>query len=420
MKVVVLGSGGREHALAYGLNQSPSVEKIFVAPGNGGTDVEFENVDLKIKPPHFKDLINFVKKENVDLVVVGPENYLVDGVVDVLTKAGIPTFGPNKQAALLEGSKQFAKKVMQENNIPTASYQVFFELEKAADYIKTLKPPYVLKADGLAAGKGVIIAMTEDEALKALKNYFIDKTFGEAGQTLIIESFLEGQEVSILAFTDGETVKLLSPSQDHKRAFDGDKGPNTGGMGVYAPVKILSPKHLEYIEDKILLPAIKGLAKRGITYKGILYAGLMVNGEEINVVEFNCRFGDPETQCVLPLLKSDLAKIMLACINGNLKNIDFEVEKKAGCSVVMASGGYPQSYQKGFKITGLDKIKKANVFHSGTLFEKGEMITHGGRVLTLTSYGENLPKAIETVYRETQKVDFKDHFYRQDIGKKGL
>lgn len=419
MKALVLGSGGREHAIAYSLSKSSMVEKVFVAPGNGGTAEEFENVDINVTFP-FLDIIQFVQREKVDLVAVGPETYLVEGIVDTLTDAGILAFGPNKKAAVLEGSKQFAKSIMVENNISTASYHVFTDLESASNHIKTQQPPYVLKADGLAAGKGVIIAQEEGKALESLKEYFVGKTFGAAGETLVIESFLKGEEVSILAFTDGEAVKILPPSQDHKRLSNAENAPNTGGMGVYTPVKILSQSQLKHIEDKILMPTIRGLAKRGINYRGILYAGLIIDGDAINVLEFNCRFGDPEAQCVLPLLKSDLSKVMLACIKGNLVNVDFELSHDAACTVVMASGGYPYSYQNGFEIKGLDTVKKAKIFHAGTVIENGKTMTHGGRVLAITAFADTLPKAINTVYREIKQISFKNCFYRQDIGQKGL
>ena len=425
-KVLVLGEGGREHAIAKQLSLSPQVKDIYVSPGNGGTAMKYINIDLKIINP-FDSVIDFIKNHHIDLTVVGPEAYLVDGVVDAIEKAGYKVFGPSQKAAKLEGSKQFAKEIMFENAVPTSDYKVFTSKSSAEEHIYNSLPPYVLKADGLAAGKGVIIVESQKEAIDALKKYFDDKSFGEAGTTLIIESFLKGQEASILAFSDGNSVKCLKPSQDYKRAFDGDKGPNTGGMGAYTPVKILNKKHLQFVEEHILLPIIKGMKKRGIPYRGILYAGLMIEEDEINVVEFNCRFGDPETQCVLPLLQSDLFDIFMSCINGNLNKIDFVMNEQASVTVVMASQGYPGDHQKNKKITGLQAVKEVTVFHAGTVLSKQsknqtteDILTQGGRVLAVTALDKNLHLAISKSYQELKKIKFDGAWSRKDIGQKGL
>ena len=425
-KVLILGEGGREHAIAKQLSLSPQVKDIYVSPGNGGTAMEYVNVDLKITAP-FEAVIDFIKTHHIDLTVVGPEAYLVAGIVDAIEKSGHKVFGPAKKAAKLEGSKQFAKEIMFENAIPTSDYKVFTDKSSAEEHIRNSSAPYVLKADGLAAGKGVIIAESRQEAMEALKKYFDDRAFGEAGTTLVIESFLEGQEVSILAFSDGHSVKCLKPSQDHKRAFDGDKGPNTGGMGVYTPVKILNKKHLQFIEEHILLPVIRGMKRRGVPYRGILYAGLMIKGDEINVVEFNCRFGDPEAQCVLPLLQSDLFDIFISCIEGKLSEMDFVMNEQASVTVVMASQGYPGAYEKNEKITGLQEIKQATVFHAGTALAKQSenqteknILTQGGRVLAITALDKNLRAAIDKCYREVEKINFAGAWNRKDIGQKGL
>ena len=418
MKTLVIGSGGREHALAWALSQNPKREAVFVSPGNGGTESEFRNVPLDLSPP-YKSLVSFVRKEGIGLVVVGPEIYLVEGMVDVLEKEGITVFGPRQAAARIEGSKSFAKEIMEENNVPTAGYRIFTELESACEYLDQISPPYVLKADGLAAGKGVAICETREEALKTLEAYLVKRRFGEAGGTLLIESFLSGWETSILAFTDGTSVRLLPAAQDHKRALDGDRGPNTGGMGAYASVRSLESTHLETIERDILLPTLRGMKRKGMVYRGVLYAGLMIDGEDIRVVEFNCRLGDPEAQCVLPLLRSDLGEILLACAHGKLDRVPFEISNRAACTVVLASGGYPGSYSTGLEISGLDQVEDVLVFHAGTRRHEGKFHTSGGRVLAITAIRDSLDKAVEHAYSEADKIHYKKRYYRKDIGRRG-
>ena len=355
MNILVLGAGGREHCLAKQISQSKNVNSIFVAPGNGGTAQDFINLQIDLTPP-FTDLIKVVAEKSIDWVIVGPEKYLLDGVIDILSAKQIKCFGVSQSCAELEGSKRFAKEVMYLAKIPTADYRVFTDYENALAYVQKKEPPYVFKADGLCAGKGVILADTRAEALESLKLYFIEKKFGVAGETLLIEEKLTGLEASILAFCDGETVKILPASQDHKRIGEGDTGLNTGGMGVFSPLPFLEAKHLKWIENKILLPVLQAMKKRGTPYKGILYAGLMIDGDDIKVIEFNVRFGDPECQCVLPLLKTDLLAIIEACYEGRLKEIDFEIKKEAACTVVMSSGGYPEKYETGNPISGLKRI----------------------------------------------------------------
>ncbi|HBE02139.1 MAG TPA: phosphoribosylamine--glycine ligase [Spirochaetia bacterium] len=418
MNILILGSGGREHAIAVKLSENKN-HRIFICPGNGGTALEFSNIRLPLTEP-FTELIKWCHANSIDLAVPGPEALLMSGVVDYLTSAGIKCFGPFKNAALVEGSKAFAKEIMLSAGVPTAGYNVFTAKNPALQYLKQLEPPYVLKADGLAQGKGVIIAADRTEAENSLAVFFDQKKFGSAGEKLVIEEFLIGQEVSILAFTDGREVRLLPASQDHKRIGDNDQGPNTGGMGVYSPVKIINRKHFEFIEKKILKPFLKELERRGIIYRGILYAGLMINKDNINVVEFNARFGDPETECVLPLLKTDLAEIMCACANGSLDKISMQTEKLASCTVILASGGYPEEYKKGMEITGLDKIHSAMVYHAGTKLENGKPVTDGGRVLAITACGADLKSAIKTAYENVKKIHFNGMYYRTDIGKKGL
>ncbi|HMB01075.1 MAG TPA: phosphoribosylamine--glycine ligase [Spirochaetota bacterium] len=420
MKVLILGSGGREHALAVKLSRSPQVKEVVISPGNGGTAGEFSNVVFPLKPP-YSALKDYVTKKGFDLVVVGPEALLVDGVVDHLEKEGMAVFGPSQAAARLEGSKFFAKQIMASGKVPTAAYEVFRDYDSAAAYINnTAVFPLVLKADGLAAGKGVIVCQQKEEALEALALYFKQKKFGRAGTTLVIESFLTGREASVLAFTDGKTIRTLPPSQDHKRIYDNDQGPNTGGMGVYTPLYFFNEKHQRIVEEDILKPTLKALRDKGIVYKGILYAGLMVKNDAVNVVEFNVRFGDPETQCVLPLLKSDLFEVMYACTQERLDHVNFETVAAAACTVIMASGGYPGSYEKGKVIKGLEKIKNAHVYHAGTALKNGKLVTAGGRVLALTAIDAQLSRAVETVYDEIKNISFADAYYRKDIGEKGI
>lgn len=419
MNILIIGSGGREHAIAWKLAQSPGAGRIFVAPGNGGTDGAFANVPLSLEPP-FAAVLAFVEKEKIGLTVVGPEKPLVDGLADALRAQGHRVFGPGKAGARLEGSKSFAKEIMKAAGVPTAAYESFTGIDEARAWLHGRRGPYVLKADGLAAGKGVIIAPDLASAEAALGEYFVKKSFGEAGETLVIEDFLRGYEVSILAITDGTSVKLLPASQDHKRAYDNDEGPNTGGMGVYSPVPPVTASHLAQVQGRVLLPTLAELKKRGIAYCGVLYAGLMIDGDEVNVVEFNARFGDPETECVLPLLDGDLLEIFLAATEGRLAGVDFRVKPGAACTVILAAGGYPGAYQNGKEITGIEDVKASLVFHAGTKRAGGKILTAGGRVLAVTHVSSDLRGAIDGAYADVSRIHFDGGFARTDIGKKGL
>jgi len=417
MNILILGNGGREHAMARQAAQSSRINQIFIAPGNGGTKKEFCNCDFPVIPP-YTELLKFIEKEKIEYTLVGPEQYLADGVTDILETAGHKVFGPNRKAAMLESSKDYAKRIMQKAGVPTAGYEVFSDKLHALKYLETHKPPYVLKADGLAAGKGVIIAANIHDAVSALDEYFEKKTFGTACEKIIIEDFLKGQEATLLAFTDGKTARLLPPSQDHKRIFDDDRGPNTGGMGVYTPVPVLTQALAETARTQIIEPILNTLRSEGIIYKGILYTGLMIDGSDIRVVEFNVRFGDPECECVLPLLKTDFIDIIAACIDGTLEKTKFELSSSAACTVIMSSGGYPGKYTTGKKITGLKDISGVSVCHAGTEFKNGDFFTAGGRVLALTAQDSTLHGAIKKCYQEIAKVKFDGCYYRKDIGKR--
>ena len=425
MNVLVLGQGGREHAIVTFLTQSPKVKKIWFSPGNAGKSKKSERIKLNINYP-YREVIDFSKTNHISLVVVGPENYLVDGIVDILEKENIDVFGPCKNAAKLEGSKIYAKEVMKSAKIPTSDSFIAENIESALDYIiNQAKPPYVLKADGLAAGKGVFITDTIEKSKLALENFFIKKLFGNSGSKILIESFLPGEELSVLAFTDGKSIKCLPASQDHKRLLEGDKGNNTGGMGVYTPVSIYNKNLEKKIIEKIISPTLKELSKNNITYKGVLYVGLMIYKNNPYVVEFNCRLGDPEAQCVLPLLKTDLLEILLACSKGNLDEINFEYYKKSVCNVVMVSGGYPEKYQNGFPIKGLAKIQKEKdifIFHAGTKLNssKKEIITSGGRVLSVSALSKSIEEARHKAYNAISKISFNHAYYRKDIAYKEL
>lgn len=429
MNFLIIGSGGREHALAAQIRksisfQSPSSKegKIFVTPGNGGTASCYQNLDVELHPP-FDRLIEIIKQHDIGLVIVGPEDYLSMGIVDYLENAGIKAFGPSQDASQLESSKSFAKEVMNSAGIPTARFQVFSDLQSAKNFLQESEGRWVLKADGLCAGKGVIIPETKEDAIRALDDYFISKKFGSAGKKIVIEEFIKGQEASVLAFSDGKRVRCLPVSQDHKRIFDNDQGPNTGGMGVYSPVPFIKPVHQEIVEKKFLLPTLQEMEKRGMPFKGILYAGLMIDGDEVKVVEFNVRFGDPECQCVLSLLDCDFKEVILACIDGCLDRVDFKIKKKSSCTVVMVSGGYPDKYEINKEITGLEKIDNSYLtFHAGTNFSGGKFYTNGGRVLSVTAIGDyqSLKEVISNCYRQIAKIDFKNAYFRKDIGSKGI
>ena len=421
MNILVIGSGGREHTLAWKLAQSPKADKIYALPGNPG----MADVAMCVEGIAITDnasIVDFAKKHAIGLVVVGPEVPLTNGLVDAVTAAGIKAFGPTQAAAQIEGSKSFSKDLMKKYGIPTAKYEVFTEAEAAREYIRKEGAPIVIKADGLAAGKGVIVAMTEDEALQAVADIMEDKEFGNAGSRVVIEEFMEGEEASLLCFTDGKTICPMISSQDHKRAYDGDKGPNTGGMGTYAPAPVMTDKMVQETYDKILLPTIQAMEKEGKPYKGCLYAGLMITADGPKVVEFNARFGDPETQVVLPLLNSDLVDIMVACADGTLAEQQVEWAKEAAVCVVMAAGGYPKAYNKGDAITGLDDAKAAGcqVFHAGTAHKNGQIVTDGGRVLGVVAKAADVRAAVDKAYAGVEKIAFKGAFYRKDIAHRAL
>lgn len=418
MKVLVVGGGGREHALVWKIAQSPKVEKIYCAPGNAGIAAHAECLD--ISATDITGLLTFAYNERIDLTVVGPEAPLVAGIVDEFENHGLKIFGPNKAAAELEGSKKLAKEIMEKYDIPTARYASFTEAEAAKEYIKEHGAPCVVKADGLAAGKGVIVATTEQDALRAIATIMEDKAFGDAGKQVVIEEYLEGEEVSILAFTDGKTVIPMVSSQDHKRIFEGDLGPNTGGMGAYSPAPVYTPEVQEIVEKKVLKPIIEGMAAEGRPYRGVIYAGLMLTKAGPKVLEFNCRFGDPEAQPVLMRLESDLVEIMQAVIEGRLAEQDIKWSDRASVCVVLASGGYPGGYEKGKVITGLDKVDEGFVFHAGTKYLDGKIVTSGGRVLGVAATGDTIKDAIDAAYRQVEKISFEGMQYRRDIGQKAL
>jgi len=423
MKVLVVGSGGREHCLAWKLSQSSLVDKIFCVPGNGGTERIAENV---VQDSYDIDsLAALAQKEKIDLVIVGPEAPLVQGLVDKLRSLGIKAFGPDKELALLEGSKIFAKEIMEKYGLPTAEFRAFTQVDQAKAYIKKQGLPLVIKADGLAAGKGVIIPEDEAEALAAVDMLMTEKKFGEAGKKIIIEQCLEGEEASILAITDGKTVLPLVSSQDHKRAFDNDQGPNTGGMGAYAPAPVVTDEVMKKVMDKVFMPLIRGLSREGRIYRGVLYAGLMIKNGEPKVLEFNVRFGDPETQVILPKLKTDLAEVMLHTVSGTLDQVSLTWDPRTFVSVVMASGGYPGPYEKGKKISGLEKAeadKDVFVFHAGTKKDKTkkDLLTSGGRVLNVVASGLTLKDARDNAYAAVKEIFFEGMRFRTDIGNKAL
>ncbi len=419
MKILVVGGGGREHAIIWKLKQSSLVSKIFAAPGNAGISLIAESVD--IKADNINGLADFAKKNNIDLTVVGPELPLTLGIVDEFNQRDLRIFGPTQLAAEIEGSKVFAKEFMRKYHIPTAPYQIFSDLTEATKFVKSAALPVVIKASGLAAGKGVVIAHNQEEAVQAVERIMVQKVFGEAGTSIVVENFLEGQEVSVMAFTDGKTVKMMLPSQDHKRVGDGDTGPNTGGMGAYCPVNFMDDITLKTIKEHILEPTIYGLEREGRNYKGVLYAGLMMTPAGPKVMEFNCRFGDPETQAVLPLLKSDLADIFIAIVDGNLSIIDeLEWEQKAAVCVILASKGYPDKPEIGRRIFGLRDYSDMDsmLYHSGTRREGKNWITAGGRVVGVTSVENDLPSAISRAYNVIENIKFDGMIYRTDIGLK--
>lgn len=423
MKILLIGSGGREHALAWKLAQSEKVETILAAPGNPGIALLPKCQCINLDVEDLNGVANFAEEQSVDLTVVGPEAPLVAGLADVFKSRGLPVFGPSKAAAQLEGSKAFSKEIMAKYNIPTAFFKVCEDIDTAKAYVKEKGAPIVVKADGLAAGKGVVVAMTEQEALDAIDDMMGDHKFGAAGARVVLEEFMEGEEASLLAFTDGKTVVPMIASQDHKRVFDGDEGPNTGGMGTYAPAPVMTDVLRLKATEKVLKPVVAAMAAEGIPYQGCLYAGLMIKGDSVKVVEFNCRFGDPETQVVLPLLDGDLAEIMLACATGTLDQVDFGWYDRAAVCVVMASGGYPESYEKGKEITGLEAAQADSsvvVFHAGTKEADGKIVTSGGRVLGVTAFDANIKAARDRAYNAVEKIKFDKVFYRKDIAWRAL
>jgi len=420
MKVLVIGSGGREHTLVWKILQSKKVSKVYCAPGNGGTAGICENVPIEYS--RIGKLTEFAKKEKIDLTIVGPEAPLVAGIVDRFTKEGLRIFGPSKLAARLEGSKVFAKNIMKQNSIPTADFKVFSEYGAAVDYIKSAGAPIVVKADGLAAGKGVFVARSVDEACKAAHSILEERIFGDAGNQIIVEDCMEGEEASILVFTDGKNIMLLESSQDHKAVFDGDEGPNTGGMGAYSPAPVITPEIENSIIKNILIPAVHGMNFEGCPYSGILYAGLMIADGEPRVLEFNVRFGDPETQPLMVRLKSDLVDLIEATIDGTLDKTEIEWYPDPAVCVVMASGGYPKEYKKGLEITGVADAENGSchVFHAGTELKDGKLFTSGGRVLGVTATGPDIKQAIDSAYGGAEAISFKGAHYRSDIGAKAL
>lgn len=419
MKVLVVGSGGREHAIVWSLKKNANIEKIYCAPGNAGIGLDAECVPIGAM--EFDKLVDFAKKENIDFTIIGMDDPLVGGVVDAFEKEGLRVFGPRKNAAIIEGSKAFSKDLMKKYGIPTAKYESFTDYEQAKKYLDSQEMPIVIKADGLALGKGVLICMTREEAEEGLKEIMLDKKFGSAGNAVVIEEFLQGPEVSVLSFCDGKTVVPMVSAQDHKRALDGDKGLNTGGMGTFSPSVFYTEEMNEECMKTIFQPTVDAMAKEGRPFVGILYFGLMLTKDGMKVIEYNARFGDPETQVVLPRLKTDLLEIMEACVDGKLADMNIEWYDNAAVCVVLASGGYPVEYEKGFEIKGLDEIKKYNnivVFHAGTAEKDGKLVTNGGRVLGITGIGDNINEAIKTAYEGVEIVDFDKKHFRTDIGRK--
>ena len=421
MKILLIGSGGREHALGWKIKQSPKCDEIFFAPGNGGTASLGTNLDIKVDD--IDGLVKFAKNNNIDITMVGPEIPLVLGVVDAFDKEGLKVCGPVAGGALLEGSKVFCKEVMQSAGVPTAEFGVFDNIEEAKKYVDQKGAPIVVKADGLAAGKGVVVASTKEEAYEAIDTMLGDKIFGDAGDRLVIEECLKGEEASIIAFVDRDTVVPMVVSQDHKRIFNDDKGPNTGGMGAYAPAPLVDEKMLERIKTEVFEPMRKEMQSRGIIFRGILYAGLMIDGDKIGVLEFNVRFGDPETQVIIPKLKTDFIDLMEKTAEDDLKSLKVEFDQRFCMTVVLASGGYPASSDKGRVITGIDEANKEDdviVFHAGTIEKDGKIVTAGGRVLTVSALGNDFYQAKERAYSAVDKICFEGMQYRNDIGAKAL
>ena len=418
MKVLIVGSGGREHAIAASVAKSPKADKIYCAPGNAGIAEYAECVDIGAM--EFEKLAVFAKENAVDLCIVGMDDPLVGGLVDVMEEAGIRTFGPKKNAAILEGSKAFSKDLMKKYHIPTAAYENFTDPDKAIAYLETVKFPIVLKADGLALGKGVLICNNFEEAKEGVKTIMLDKKFGTAGNEMVIEEFMTGREVSVLSFVDGRTIRTMTSAQDHKRAGDGDTGLNTGGMGTFSPSPFYTKEVEEFCEKYIYQPTVDAMAAEGRPFKGVIFFGLMLTADGPKVLEYNARFGDPEAQVVLPRMKNDIIDVVEACIDGTLDQIDLQFEDNAAVCVVLASEGYPVKYDKGFPISGLDEFEKHEgyyCFHAGTKFDGDQIVTNGGRVLGVTAKGKDLKEARQNAYAATEWIQFENKYMRHDIGK---
>ncbi len=424
MKILIVGSGGREHALAWKASRSDLTSEIYVAPGNGGTALERDITNVEISAEDIDGLASFALKNKIDLTIVGPEVPLVLGITDEFKKKGLRCFGPSKDAARLEGSKDFMKDFLSRNNIPTALYKSFTDINLAKDYVKNHSIPVVIKADGLAAGKGVIIANSTEEAFETIEKCMEDKEFGEAGSKIVIEEFLEGEEASFIVLTDGNVILPLASSQDHKARDDGDKGPNTGGMGAYSPAPVVTTNLHKKIMDEVIIPTIEGLNKEGMNYCGFLYAGLMIDkNKNIKVLEFNCRFGDPETQPILLRMKSDLINLCFEAAEGKLVESEIVWDERVSLGVVMAAGGYPNNYDKGFEISGLleDETEDLKIFHAGTSLNKEDkVVTNGGRVLCVTALGSNTKEAKEKAYQRVKSIKWEKAYFRRDIGYRAL
>jgi len=421
MKLLVIGGGGREHTLVWKLSQSSLVDKIYCAPGNAGIAELAECVPIEAN--EVKGLLKFARQQSIDFTVVGPEEPLILGVADLFRKEGLKVFGPGARAAHLEGSKAFAKYLMRKHDVPSASFKVFETIDSAREHVSTLAPPFVLKADGIAAGKGVFVCQSVEEAGDAIDQMMKQKRFGAAGERIVIEQFLRGEEASMLALTDGRTISMLPSAQDHKPIFDGDQGPNTGGMGAYSPAPVVDDRAYDRIESEVILPTVHAMNVEDRPYNGVLYAGVMITEEGPYVLEYNCRFGDPETQPILMRLKSDLVPVLVACAEGKLDTVDMEWDDRVAVCVVIASGGYPGSYEKGKPISGLDAVKRladVQVFHAGTALKRGEIVTAGGRVLGVTALGSTIKDAIDRAYEAARLIEFEGMHYRTDIGAKAL
>ena len=419
MKILIVGGGGREHAIAAAVARSPKADKIYCAPGNAGIAEVAECGPLGVD--EFDKIASFAKEKEVDLVIVGPDDPLAAGIVDVLEAAGLRVFGPRKNAAILEGSKAFSKDLMKKYNIPTAAYETFDDAQKAVEYLETASFPIVLKADGLALGKGVLICNTKEEALEGVKSIMTDKQFGSAGNRMVVEEYMTGREVSVLSFVDGKHIKIMTSAQDHKRACDGDKGLNTGGMGTFSPSPFYTKEVDDFCKQYIYQPTVDAMAEEGREFKGIIFFGLMLTEKGPRVLEYNARFGDPEAQVVLPRMKNDIIDVVEACIDGTLDQIELQFEDNAAVCVVLASQGYPVKYEKGLKISGLEKFKDADgyfCYHAGTRFDnEGNIVTNGGRVLGITATGKDLKAARANAYEAAGWVDFANKYMRTDIGK---